>query len=85
MRSVMFLRYLTCISARDEVAFTNPQFAPEMVAYIRAKGKKVISWNPGWHYKPGEIDMTHLWSYRGKAQEGIPCPLISRLPLHESF
>ena len=44
----------------------------EMVAYIRAKGKKVISWNPGWHYKPGEIDMTHLWSYRGKAQEGIP-------------
>lgn len=56
----------------DEVAFTNPQFAPEMVAYIRAKGKKVISWNPGWHYKPGEIDMTHLWSYRGKAQEGIP-------------
>ena len=53
----------------DEVAFTNP---PEMVAYIRAKGKKVISWNPGWHYKPGEIDMTHLWSYRGKAQEGIP-------------
>ena len=56
----------------DEVAFTNPQFAPEMVAYIRAKGKKVISWNPGWYYKPGEIDMTHLWSYRGKAQEGIP-------------
>ena len=27
---------------------------------------------PGWHYKPGEIDMTHLWSYRGKAQPGIP-------------
>ena len=24
------------------------------------------------HYKPGEIDMTHLWSYRGKAQPGIP-------------
>lgn len=56
----------------DEVAFTNPQFVPEMVAYVRAKGKKAISWNPGWHYKPGEIDMTHLWSYRGKAQEGIP-------------
>ena len=43
-----------------------------MVAHVRAKGKKVISWNPGWHYKPGEIDMTHLWSYRGKAQKGIP-------------
>lgn len=56
----------------DEVQFTNPRFVPEMVAHIRSKGKKVISWNPGWHYKPGEIDMTQLWSYRGKAQEGIP-------------
>ncbi|WP_461826892.1 family 20 glycosylhydrolase [Dysgonomonas sp.] len=56
----------------DEVQFTNPDFVPEMVNYIRAKGKKVISWNPGWNYKLGEIDMTQLWSYRGKAQEGIP-------------
>ena len=56
----------------DEVEFTNPHFVPEMVAYVRSKGKKVISWNPGWHYKPGEIDITHLWSYRGKAQPGIP-------------
>lgn len=55
----------------DEVEFTNPHFVPEIVAYVRSKGKKVISWNPGWHYKPGEIDMTHLWSYRGKAQPGI--------------
>ncbi len=56
----------------DEVRFTNSSFVPEMVAWVRSKGKKVISWNPGWHYKPGEIDMTHLWSYRGKAQPGIP-------------
>lgn len=56
----------------DEVTFTNPDFVPEMVAYVRSKGKQTISWNPGWHYKPGEIDMTQLWSYRGKAQEGIP-------------
>lgn len=56
----------------DEVEFTNPRFVPEMVAFVRSKGKKVISWNPGWHYNPGEIDMTHLWSYRGKAQPGIP-------------
>lgn len=56
----------------DEVEFTNPDFVPEMVNYIRRKGKKVISWNPGWHYNPGEIDMTQLWSYRGKAQKGIP-------------
>ena len=56
----------------DEVPFTNPRFVPEMVSYIRSKGKKVISWNPGWHYKAGEVDMTQLWSYRGKAQKGIP-------------
>lgn len=56
----------------DEVEFTNPDFVPEMVAFVRSKGKKVISWNPGWHYEPGQIDMTHLWSYRGKAQPGIP-------------
>ena len=26
----------------DEVQFTNPDFVPEMVAYVRSKGKKVI-------------------------------------------
>lgn len=56
----------------DEVEFTDPNFVPEMVEYVRNKGKKVISWNPGWNYKQGEIDMTQLWSYRGKAQPGIP-------------
>ena len=56
----------------DEVQFTNPDFVPEMVEYVRGFGKKVISWNPGWNYKPGEIDATQLWSYKGKAQPGIP-------------
>ncbi len=56
----------------DEVEFTNPTFVPEMVNHIRAKGKKIISWNPGWNYKVGEIDMTQLWSYRGAPQPGIP-------------
>lgn len=56
----------------DEVQFTNPDFVPMIVKYIRDKGKKVISYNPGWNYKPGEIDMVQLWSYRGKAQKGIP-------------
>ena len=56
----------------DEVQFTNPDFVPMMVRYIRDKGKKVISYNPGWNYNPGEIDMMQLWSFRGKAQKGIP-------------
>lgn len=56
----------------DEVAFSDPGFVPEMVSFVRSRGKKVISWNPGWHYRLGEIDMTQLWSNRGKAQPGIP-------------
>lgn len=56
----------------DEVQFTNSAFVPEMVAYVRSKGKKVISWNPGWKYQKGEIDMLHMWSYRGKPHPGIP-------------
>ncbi|MGL5015496.1 MAG: family 20 glycosylhydrolase [Bacteroidales bacterium] len=56
----------------DEVKFTNPQFCDEMVDFIRQRGKKVISWNPGWNYKQGEIDMTQMWSYRGKPTQGVP-------------
>lgn len=56
----------------DEVRFTDQELVPGIVALIRSKGKKVVSWNPGWNYRPGEIDMTQLWSYRGKAQPGIP-------------
>ena len=56
----------------DEVGFSDPDFVPEMAAWIRSHGKKVISWNPGWKYAPGEIDMTQLWSYRGTPQPGIP-------------
>ncbi len=56
----------------DEVRFTMPEFVPEVVAFVRSKGRKAVSWNPGWNYAPGEIDATQLWSYRGKAQAGIP-------------
>jgi hypothetical protein len=55
----------------DEVEFTNPDFVPEMVEYIRSKGKKVISWSPGWKYQAGEIDMLQMWSYRGRLRAGI--------------
>ena len=56
----------------DEVAFTDSSLIREMVAYIRSSGRKALSWNPGWPYRPGEIDGTQLWSYRGRAQAGIP-------------
>ena len=56
----------------DEVRFTMPSFVPEVVAFVRSHGRKAVSWNPGWQYAPGEIDAVQLWSYRGKAQAGIP-------------
>ena len=40
----------------DEVAFTDSWLIQEMVAYIRAHGRKALSWNPGWPYRAGEID-----------------------------
>ena len=55
----------------DEVQFTNPDFVPEMVKFVKDKGKKIVSWNPGWNYKEGEIDFTTMWSYRGKPTPGI--------------
>lgn len=62
----------------DEVEFTDPSFVPEMVAYVRSMGKKVISWNPGWNYKPNEIDLLQMWSYRGNNKGDIPA-IDSRL------
>lgn len=56
----------------DEVKFTNPDFVPEMVEFVRDKGKKVISWNPGWNYDAGQVDMTTMWSYRGKPTPSVP-------------
>ena len=56
----------------DEVGFSNPGFVPEMVKYVRDKGFKVVSWNPGWRYNPGEIDLMQMWSFRGKVTPGIP-------------
>lgn len=56
----------------DEVGFTNPDFVPEMVKFVRSKGKKAGSWHPGWKYKPGEIDLVTMWSYRGRPLAGTP-------------
>lgn len=62
----------------DEVKFTDPTFVPEMVAHVRSLGRKAISWNPGWEYQLGQIDMLHLWSSRGRAIKGVPA-IDSRL------
>lgn len=62
----------------DEVEFTDETFVPEMVSFVRSLGRKVVSWNPGWRYRLGEVDMMQLWSYRGAAERGMPA-IDSRL------
>lgn len=68
----------------DEVHITNPDFVPEMVAFVRERGKKVATWNPGAHYKPGEIDLVQMWSGRGRPLAGTPS-LDSRLHYFNHF
>lgn len=54
----------------DEVDFTDPSFVPEMVAHVRSRGRKALSWSPGYRYSPGEIDGMQLWTSRARVQEG---------------
>ena len=68
----------------DEVRITNPKFVPEMVAFVRERGKKVATWNPGASYKPGEIDLVQMWSGRGRPLAGTPS-LDSRLHYFNHF
>lgn len=62
----------------DEVSHTNPRFVPDMVSLVRSRGKKAITWMPGAHYGPGEIDLLHMWSFQGRQHDGIPA-IDSRL------
>jgi hypothetical protein len=55
----------------DEVKFQNPVFVPSMVTYLHSLGKKVITWDPGWHFKTGGIDMVQLWA-NGVPPKGVP-------------
>lgn len=68
----------------DEVQISNPRFVPEMVAFVRAHGKKVVTWNPGADYAPGEIDLVQMWSSRGRPLAGTPA-VDSRLHYFNHF
>lgn len=68
----------------DEVHISNPNFVPGMVAFVRERGKKVATWNPGANYKPGEIDLVQMWSGRGRPLAGTPS-LDSRLHYFNHF
>ncbi|MBS9766639.1 MAG: family 20 glycosylhydrolase [Flavobacteriaceae bacterium] len=48
------------------------QFISQMTAFIHSKGKKIVVWNPGNGYSANDIDMTQMWSSRGRPTKGIP-------------
>ncbi len=48
------------------------EFISQMTALIHSKGKKIVVWNPGNGYSASDIDMTQMWSSRGRPTEGIP-------------
>ncbi len=68
----------------DEVHISNPKFVPDMVAFVRERGKKVATWHPGANYASGEIDLVQMWSGRGRPLAGTPS-LDSRLHYFNHF
>lgn len=49
----------------DEVRFAMPEFMPEMIKYIRDKGKRIVIWSPGYQQDNDCIRM--FW---GKCESG---------------
>ncbi len=47
-------------------------FISQMTSHIHSKGKKIVVWNPGHGYSTNDIDMTQMWSSRGRPTNGIP-------------
>jgi inhibitor of KinA sporulation pathway (predicted exonuclease) len=43
----------------DEVRIVNPRFVPEMTRFIRARGRRVIGWQPGGNYD--DTTIRQLW------------------------
>ncbi len=60
------------LRAEDKGSIDWTEFVPQMVSHIRSKGKKVVSWNPGYSYTAKDIDMIHMWSSSGKPVAGVP-------------
>lgn len=60
------------VRAPDKGTIDWTAFVPVMVSHIRACGKKVASWAPGYNYTASGIDMTQMWSSSGKIIPGVP-------------
>ena len=57
----------------DEVTMTMPNFVPEMVSLIRAKGLKIGTWSRGYTgYNAADIGLTQLWASSGTIIPGTP-------------
>lgn len=54
----------------DEVKITNPNFLPQMAAFVEASGKKVMGWFPGGNMPKTAI--RQLWIGSAQPTPGIP-------------
>ena len=58
----------------DEHTITYPNFLNTIIDKIHSLGKKAVVWNPinGVAIQNHKVDMTQMWSTRGKLVKGIP-------------
>ena len=58
----------------DEHSITYPNFLNTIIDKIHSLGKKAVVWNPinGVAIQNHKVDMTQMWSTRGKLVKGIP-------------
>jgi len=54
----------------DEVKITNKDFLPQMTAYVKSLGKKVMAWDPGGNVPEGTI--LQMWNGNSKPKPGFP-------------
>ncbi len=60
------------LRAADQGTINWTAFVPQITDLIHSLGKKVMSWAPGYHYQPGQVDMTQMWSSNGRPTPGVP-------------
>ena len=70
----VFLRAPYIHFGADEHTITYPNFLNTIIDKIHSLGKKAVVWNPinGVAIQNHKVDMTQMWSTRGKLVKGIP-------------
>lgn len=60
------------VRQQDLGTIPENQFVPVLTAHLKQLGRKIMSWNPGYHHATGQVDMTQMWSSAGRPTAGVP-------------